>query len=112
VNIRHLERLIAEGRMHAAGLRAFEARSAARSGVYSYETGRRRPAAFDRASANALAANRRAKTFFDGQPPGYRKLAIGWVMHAKKDETRARRLARVIEMSAQQKRIDFLKPYA
>ena len=112
VNIRHVERLIAGGEMAPAGLRAFEARTAARSGIYSYETGRTPPAAFDRASARALAANRRAKTFFDAQPPGYRKLAVGWVMNAKKEETRARRLARVISLSAQNKRIDFLKPYA
>jgi uncharacterized protein YdeI (YjbR/CyaY-like superfamily) len=112
VNIRHVKRLTAEGRMAAPGLKAFEVREPMRTGVYSYETGRRPPAAFDRASAKALAANPRAKAFFDAQPPGYRKLAAGWVRQAKKEETRARRLARVIEMSAQQKRIDFLKPYA
>ena len=112
VNVRHVQRLIAAGRMAAPGLEAFEAREPKRSGVYSYETGRTPPAAFDRASAKALAANRRAATFLDAQPPGYRKLCVGWVMQAKKEETRARRLARVIEMSAQQKRIDFLKPYA
>ena len=112
VNIRHVARLVADGRMAAPGLKAFEARDPKRSGVYSYETGRTPPSALDRASAKALAANRRAKAFFDAQPPGYRKLVIRWVMEAKKEETRARRLARVIEMSARQQRVDFLKPYA
>ena len=109
VNIRHVERLVADGRMHAAGLRAYEARTAARSGVYSFE---REPMAFDAAAKKAFAANRTARTFFDAQPPGYRRVITYWVMSAKKEETRARRLARVIEKSARGERVDLMKPNA
>ena len=37
INIAHVERLTAEGRMDPAGLAAFERRSAERSGIYSFE---------------------------------------------------------------------------
>ena len=107
VNIRHVERLIAQGRMMPAGLRAFEAREERRSGIYLYE---RRPMAFAPTLAQRLAANRKAKTFFDAQPPGYRRLIAGWVMQAKRDETRAKRLARLIEKSARGERVDLMKP--
>jgi uncharacterized protein YdeI (YjbR/CyaY-like superfamily) len=107
VNIRHAKRLIADGRMTPAGMRAFEAREARRSGVYTYETA---PAVFDRATAKTLAANTAAKGFFDTQPPGYRRLATNWIMSAKKDETRQGRLAILINKSARGERIDFLKP--
>lgn len=109
VNIRHVERLIAGGRMHAAGLRAYEARSAARSGVYSFE---RKPMAFDAASRRMFAANQPAKTFFDAQPPGYQRVLTFWVMSAKKSDTRARRLARLIDKSARGERVDLMKPNA
>ena len=109
VNIRHVERLIAAGRMAPPGLRAYEARTAERSGIYSFE---RKPMAFDAAAKRAFAVNARAKTFFAAQPPGYRRVITYWVMSAKKEETRARRLAHLIDKSARGERIDFVKPYA
>jgi len=109
VNMRHVERLIAAGRMAPAGLRAYEARTAERSGIYSFE---RQPMAFDAAARRAFAANARAKAFFAAQPPGYRRVTTYWVMSAKKEETRVRRLARLIDKSARGERIDFMKPNA
>jgi uncharacterized protein YdeI (YjbR/CyaY-like superfamily) len=112
VNIRHATRLIADGRMAAPGLRAFEQRDPKRSGVYSYESTTPTPDTLDRAAAKVLAASKGAKTFFDAQPPGYKRLATRWIMSAKKPETRQKRLARLIELSSRRKRIDFLKPNA
>jgi uncharacterized protein YdeI (YjbR/CyaY-like superfamily) len=109
INIRHVKRLIAEGRMHAAGLRAYEARTAERSGVYSFE---REAMAFDAAAKKTFAANVRAKAFFDAQPPGYRRVITFWVMSAKQADTRARRLAHLIDKSARGERIDMMKPNA
>jgi len=109
INIRHVERLIAGRRMAAPGLRAFEARSTERSGIYSFE---RKPMTFDAPSKKALAGNKKAKTFFDAQPPGYRRVVTYWVMSAKKPETRARRLARLVRASARGVRIDLMKPNA
>jgi uncharacterized protein YdeI (YjbR/CyaY-like superfamily) len=108
VNVKHVEELIREGRMHPAGLAAYEARAPARTGVYSYE--QRHEAKLDDAQDEQLRSNRRAWEFFQAQPPGYRQLAIYWVVSAKREETRARRLARLIEDSAQGRRIAQLAP--
>lgn len=107
VNIKRVRQLLAEGRMAPAGVRAFEARVSRRGGTYSYE---RANATLDPALARRFRANARAKTFFDRQPPGYRKVVLHWVTSAKKEETKARRLARVIEKSERGERIDFMKP--
>lgn len=107
VNVKRMKQLVALGRVTPAGMRAFEAREARRTGVYGYETP---PMSFDPASAKALRANEAATTFFDAQPPGYKKLVTRWVMSAKKEETRAKRLARLIDVSSRGRRIDFLKP--
>ena len=107
VNVKRMNELIALGRVTPAGMRAFEARDPARTGVYGHETP---PMELDVASAKQLAANPAAKKFFDAQPPGYRKIVTRWVMSAKKEETRAKRLTRLIELCSKQRRIDFLKP--
>lgn len=107
INIKRVKELIALGRMQAPGMRAFEARDPKRSGIYLYE---QQSATLDPASARRLAANARAKAFFDAQPPGYRRHVTGWAMSAKKEETRRRRLERLIDVSARHERIDFMKP--
>ncbi|HZP48352.1 MAG TPA: YdeI/OmpD-associated family protein [Vicinamibacterales bacterium] len=109
VNVRHVTRLIEAGRMAPAGLRAFDAREERRSGIYLYE---RTPAALEPALEKRFAARRAAKAFFDAQPPGYRRIVTGWVMQAKKQETREKRLARLIEKSARRERVDLMKPNA
>ena len=107
VNIRRMNELVALGRVTPAGLRAFEARTPDRSGVYGHE---QTEVAFDPAIEKTFAKSARAKAFFDAQPPGYRKVLTNWVMSAKKEETRLNRLARLIATSARGERIDFMKP--
>ncbi len=107
VNVKRVQALLAEGRMAEAGIRAFTARDPRRSGIYGYE---RAAQTLSPALAGQLAANRRAKAFFERQPPGYRRIVTHWVMSAKKEETRARRLTRVLEKAARGERIDFMKP--
>jgi uncharacterized protein YdeI (YjbR/CyaY-like superfamily) len=107
VNIRHANRLISLGRMASAGLRAFHARDERKTRLYSYERARVKLAP---ALARMLRANPKAASFFDAQPAGYRKTVTFWVMSAKKEETRLRRLARLVECSASGARIDMLKP--
>jgi len=109
VNVRHVERLQAGGRMHAAGLAAFAARDAKKTGVYSFE---KRPGKFPPALEKIFRANSKAWTFWLAQPPGYRRLIIHWITSAKRDETRERRLAAIIAESAAARRIDLLKPVA
>ncbi len=110
VNIARVHVLMAEGRMRPAGLAAFERRSEARSAVYSYE--QRHLAELEPAERAALEGNEAARTFWEAQPPGYRATATYWVATAKRPETRARRLAQLIEDSAAGRRIRQLMPPA
>ncbi len=107
VNIRRARELEAVGLMKPAGLRAFRARDEGKTRQYSYE---REHAALDPALESALRSNRKAAAFFGAQPPGYRKIVTFWVMSAKKEETRARRFAHLLERSAQGRRIDLMGP--
>jgi uncharacterized protein YdeI (YjbR/CyaY-like superfamily) len=108
VNIAKVAALTAHGRMRPAGLAAFEARSEARSGVYSYE--QRHLAAFEPEEEAAFRANEAAWEWFERSAPSYRQAATYWVVTAKRAETRARRLATLIEDSAAGRRIGPLTP--
>jgi uncharacterized protein YdeI (YjbR/CyaY-like superfamily) len=99
INIQRVGELAAQGLMHAAGLKAFEARTPERSGVYSFE--QRDRARLEPAHEKLLSANAAAWDFFQAQPPWYRKTAIWWIVSAKRDATRLRRLMTLIESSAQ-----------
>ena len=101
VNVARVAELTAAGLMHPAGLRAFEARTDV--GTYSYE--QREASTFDPGRERRLRANAAAAAFFDAQPPSYRRSATHWVMSAKREETRDRRLAQLIEDSAAGRRI-------
>ena len=103
VNTRRLKELIAEGRMTPAGQRAFDRKKAGKSGTYAYE--QRDNARLAPAMEKTFRANRTAWAFWRAQPPGYRKLISWYVISAKQEATRAKRLARVIEVSAAQKRL-------
>ena len=101
INVRKIEALSSQGRMLAAGLAVFEARDGERAG-YSYEE---RPTALPEAYERRFRAKKRAWAFFESQPPGYRRTAIHWVVSAKREETRERRLEQLIAHSAQGERI-------
>jgi uncharacterized protein YdeI (YjbR/CyaY-like superfamily) len=98
VNVAHVERLIREGRMAEPGLAAFAARGDRRTGVYSFE---QRSVELSREYTSAFRANGRAWAYFQKQPPWYRRTSSHWVMSAKREDTRARRLATLIAYSAQ-----------
>lgn len=105
VNIKRVRELSKQGLMHPAGLAAFEARTGKPSGRYSYEA---RPDRLDPAYEKRFQKNRKAWAFFEAQPPGYRRTAIWWVMNAKKEETRLRRLATLIQDSKNERRLGML----
>jgi uncharacterized protein YdeI (YjbR/CyaY-like superfamily) len=106
VNTRRAKELIRDGRMHPGGVGAFEARDPKKSG-YSFE--QRKAAQLDPDAEARFRRNRAAWTFFESQPPGYRRTAIFWVMTAKKEETRARRLATLIRDCAAGVRIGLMR---
>lgn len=105
-NIASAEELIAAGRMRPPGMRAFEQRTEDKSSIYSYEQDEDRglPPAYEK----RFRRNRAAWRFYREQPPGYRRLTAHWVMTAKKEETRLRRLEQLIEHSAAEERIPAL----
>ena len=109
VNLRHIARLKAAGRMHPAGLAAFEARDTKKAPAYSFEN---RPEKFPLPLEKSFRTHRRAWTFWLAQPPSYRRTLIWWVVSAKQDATRERRLATVIAASAADRRVDLMKPFA
>jgi uncharacterized protein YdeI (YjbR/CyaY-like superfamily) len=97
VNTKRAQELIEERRMTPAGQKAFQARKENRSGIYSYE---QRSAELVEPYAGKLRRNKAALTFFLSQPPSYRKAANWWVVSAKKEETRVKRLEQLIKLSA------------
>ena len=100
VNIKRVAELEAAGRMHESGLAAFKRRSAERSGVYAYEN---RQTELSPEYEKELRSNKKAWKFFSAQAPWYRRTSIYWVMSAKREETREKRLATLIAVSAKGK---------
>jgi len=103
VNIARVGELTAQGRMRPAGLAAFDTRRL-QPAPYSHEN-RDQPMALAGDYAKAFRQNRRAWAFFEAQPPWYRRNTQWWVMSAKRQETRARRLAALIDASAAGERL-------
>jgi uncharacterized protein YdeI (YjbR/CyaY-like superfamily) len=102
INMRNVERLIKEERMQPAGLKAYAARKEYRSGIYSYE--QRSPELVE-PYAGQFKKHKTAWKFFAAQPPGYRKQMNWYVVSAKQEETRLKRLRQLIEYSEQGKRM-------
>lgn len=107
VNMKRVEVLTNDGRMHPAGLAAFEARDPGKSGVYSFE--QRQVATLGAELERRFRANTDAWAFFESQPPSYRRTAIFWVVSAKQQATRERRLGALIEDSAAGRRVGPLR---
>jgi uncharacterized protein YdeI (YjbR/CyaY-like superfamily) len=97
VNVAKIAKLKEAGLMRPAGLAAFEQRTDAKTGVYSFENANGKlPPEYEA----RLRANRAAADYFDSRPPWYRRTAIHLVTSAKREETRERRLVQLIEDSA------------
>ena len=103
VNIRRVAELQAAGLMQPAGRKAFESRSESRSAIYSYE--RKKAAELPAAFEQKFRARKQAWAFFQQQPPSYRRTCIHWIINAKKEETRLKRLVTLIEDSARERRL-------
>jgi len=88
--------------MQPAGRKAFEARQEYRSGIYSYE---QLTAELPDHYGNLLKKNAAAWKFFQSQSPSYRKAMNWWVLSAKKEETRLKRLEQLIDDSAHGRRL-------
>jgi uncharacterized protein YdeI (YjbR/CyaY-like superfamily) len=93
VNIAHVERLRAQGLMRPAGQAAYDARRADRSGIYAYESG----GTLDAEQRALLEGDPAARAFWEVATPSYRRLAEHWVVSAKQEATRARRLSQLVD---------------
>ncbi len=107
VNVRRVAELTKLGRMRRAGLRAYEARLAHKTAIYSFEQRRtlKMPPRYER----EIKANADAWRFFSAQAPWYQRTATYWIISAKKEETRRKRLAALIADSARGERIGPLR---
>lgn len=97
INIDKMAALEKAGKMTDAGRAAFAQRKEDRSGVYSFEN---RPLAFPAEFRRQLDAKKKAAVHFDARAPSYRRVAIWWVLSAKQDETRRRRMAQLVVFHA------------
>jgi uncharacterized protein YdeI (YjbR/CyaY-like superfamily) len=106
VNIRRAGELARLGQMSAPGAKAFEQRTSG-SGKYSFES---RPKKLPLAYQRQFKANRAAWEFFCAQAPWYQRTSTFWVVSAKREETRQRRLATLMSDSEKGRRLGILTP--
>lgn len=105
VNIRRIGELKEAGLMRPAGLEVFETRDPTKQGLYSFENEER---SLEKEQEKEFRRNKKAWEYFQAQPRGYRRTAIWWVVSAKREETRQRRLAALIADSEAGKRLKHL----
>lgn len=105
-NIEFIKQLTAEGKMMPAGLGAFAHKDAHEDSGY-------RAAALSAELTPEMIRQFKAIPgaweFFADQPPGYRRQSTHWVMSAKKEETRQRRVLTLISDSENSLRIKQLR---
>jgi uncharacterized protein YdeI (YjbR/CyaY-like superfamily) len=102
VNIQRARELTDKGLMKPPGVAAFEARKENRSGIYSYE---QRTAKLEGPYEKRLKQNKAAWDFFYAQPPSYRKAIGWWIVSAKRETTRLKRLEKLIRKSKKGERL-------
>jgi uncharacterized protein YdeI (YjbR/CyaY-like superfamily) len=103
VNIGRVKELTMLGRMRPAGQKAFELRKEEKSGIYAYEN--RHPARLSKEAEKQFRSRDKAWKFFQSQPSSYRQTVTWWLASAKKDETRQKRLEKLIAASERGRRI-------
>lgn len=107
VNVGRVAELTAQGRMRPVGTAAFEARRADRSGIYSFE--QKQEPRLDAQAEAVFRADPEGWAHFSAQPPSYRRAAVWWVVSAKQQATRDRRLAQLVADSRAGRRIASLR---
>jgi uncharacterized protein YdeI (YjbR/CyaY-like superfamily) len=107
VNLQRVEKLIADGLMHPYGLEVFNTRDLSKENLYAHE---QEAIALSAEYETEFRANPQAWEYFQAQSPSYRKNATWWVISAKQEATRLKRLATLIEDSAAGRKIKALTP--
>lgn len=97
VNIRKMETLVREGRMTPAGLSVYQNRTPQKSGIYSFENKEKPlPVEFE----TLFRQHEKAWDFFQSLSPTYKRTSLHWIMSAKQEATRLKRLQTIIDESA------------
>jgi uncharacterized protein YdeI (YjbR/CyaY-like superfamily) len=106
INIKRVGELKKLELMSPAGIAAFEKRDGDRSAIYAYE--QRKTAKFPPDFEKQFRKQSDAWKFFQSQPPWYQRTSTYWVISAKKEETRLKRLATLIDCSQHKRNIPSL----
>lgn len=108
VNIANIERLTKEGRMKPAGIAAHEKRKEHKTAIYSFEQSNK-DLVLTKEYETIFKKNKKAWEFFQNVAPSYRRPAIWWVISAKREETRLKRLNELIADSEAGSRVKHLR---
>lgn len=93
INIKKVEELMQQGLMQPPGLASFEKRTENKSRIYAHEIAEVNLSSdFEK----QFKANKIAWDYFQSLAPSYRKISANWVMSAKQEATRIKRLNELI----------------
>ncbi len=106
INIERVSALRKLGLMRPSGEAAFARKDARKTRTASYE---QKSVVLPEDYAKLFRANKIAWSNFNAHPPGYRRTAIWWVISAKREETRRKRLDILIRDSEEGQRIKPLR---
>lgn len=106
INIKRVKELEKLGKMTPAGKQAFARRNEQKSAQDSSE---RKNAKLSAELESKFKLHKKAWAFYQALAPSYRRLSAFWVMSAKRDETRLKRLDVLIESSTNGQKIPALK---
>lgn len=96
VNIKKVEELTRQGLLQPFGLESFGKRTESKSKIYAYENEK---VEFSPDFEKQFESNKTAWGYFQSLAPSYRKTSTNWVMSAKQEATRIKRLYELIEDS-------------
>lgn len=101
-NLQMVEELIEQEKMKKPGLKAYQKRDKINSKQASYE---KKKVKLKKEYEHQIRLNKKAWKFFEELAPGYTKTSIHWVMSAKREDTRRRRLKILIESCEKEQKI-------
>ncbi|MEO6844962.1 MAG: YdeI/OmpD-associated family protein [Ginsengibacter sp.] len=102
INIKKVEELSKKGLIHPQGLAAFSKRLEKKSAIYSYE---KEPETLSPGFLKKLKANKKAWTFFQTMAPSYQRTCAHWIMTARQEATKMKRLEELINDSVMERKI-------
>jgi len=106
INIQKVAELTKLGKMKPVGIEAFKKLDVKRTDVYSFE---QKELVLGEAFEQKIKDNEKAWNFFQSLPPSAKKATIHWLMSAKREDTKLRRLDTLIESSENGLRIPMLR---